>query len=434
MPAEPAGRLGALIQLRLGGLRLDERELLQLVALAEPLEADLAGVAGLGRAAESLNRSGLVVTERSGRRLRLRLVYPLYSAVVLRALPELAGRRLRRQLADVIEATGTRRHDDVPRMVGLRLAAGQTPSAEQLVTAAKAALRAHDFDRAEELASLALPQARTQATATGARLVLGQALEDRGRHPEADRVLAEVPEPHQAGSAELTAVRAVNMAFGLGRLSEAVGVVERGLGETRGPDRLPLHGARSLLGLLDDRFTEVVEAAATLDAGADRPAGLVTVPAAFASVELGDPAAALTRALLAPEAREQHRFVGAAAQWVGAYATLHTTGVADAAARLGAMRWWDEGDPRERVRSRCCATRLHRARGNRAAAVEELRRAGAQEASPDWLTTRPWLLAQLAAALAEADEHAEARPHSRRGAGPAGPGRVLPSGPRRCRA
>ncbi|MEU0004297.1 LuxR C-terminal-related transcriptional regulator [Streptomyces sp. NPDC006314] len=405
LSVDPAGRIAALVQLRLAGLRPDERELLQLVALAEPMEADLATAAGLGRAAESLSRSGLVVTERSGRRLRLRSTYPLYSAVVLRALPELAGRRLRRQLADAIEATGMRRHEDVPRVVALRLAAGQTVATGQLLTAGQASLRLHDFDRAEELARLALPQARGDEATARARLLLGQSLEGRGSHAEAERVLAGVPGPDPLKAGELIAVRAVNMAYGLDRLPEAKDVLDRALKEARGPGRLPLAGAAALLGLLDDRFAEV--AAASAGPGAPALTGLVSVPAAYARTEAGDPEAAL-RLLAATEPAGSHRFVGAAAQWVGCWAALNTAGVHEATARLDGMRWWDEGDPRERVRVALLRARLHRARGDGSAAVEELRRAGALQAPPDWLTAPAWTLAQLAAALAEAGEHAEA--------------------------
>ncbi|MFD5751126.1 LuxR C-terminal-related transcriptional regulator [Streptomyces sp. NPDC127033] len=414
LPADPAGRLGALIQLRLNGLRADERELLQLVSLAEPLEADIAAVAGLARAAESLNRSGMVVTERSGLRLRLRLAYPLYSAVILRAMPELVGRRLRRQLADAIEATGMRRSGDVPRMVRLRLEAGQIPVVGDLSAAAESALSQHDYEKAEELARLALPRSDAADTATGVRLVLGQALEGQGRHLEAEDVLSDGP-TRPADDEEVIVVRAVNLAFGLGRLPEAIGIVEHGLAHAGDPDRSSLRGARCLLGLLDDRFADVAGAGGALDGApgrVPRHAGLVGAPVAFACVESGDPEQAW-RALSreSPDASrcpERHRLTGGATEWVRGYAALRAVGPVEAAAQLDGMRWWDEGVPRDRIRISLLRARVHRARGNSAAAVEELRRAGALGAPPDWLTTRTWTLAQLAAALAEAGEHAEA--------------------------
>ncbi|MFE9631910.1 LuxR C-terminal-related transcriptional regulator [Streptomyces sp. NPDC006463] len=415
LPAAPEGRPAALVQLRLNGLRPDERELVQLVALAEPLEADLPAVAGLAHAAESLDRRRLVVTERSGRRLRLRLAYPLYSAVVLRAMPELEGRRLRRQLADGIEAVGMRRHDDVPRVVDLRLAAGQTPPTGQLRTAAERALHRHDFGKAETLARTALSHQdgpADEAVAAGVRLVLAQSLQGQGRHREAERVLAEAPGLPAGRTEEAVAVRAVNMAFGLGRLGEAVDVVERGLVGAEGPARLRFRGARSLLGLLEDRFADVSAAAAGRE-GAPPPgeaalAGLVTVPAAFALVERGDPVSAARLLAGLPPDQEEGKPVDTAAQWMRTYAALHTAGVAASAALLGGMRWWDEGDPRDRVRVAVLRVRLHRARGHWSAAVDELRRAAAVDGPADWLTAPAWTLAQLAAALAEAGAHAEA--------------------------
>ncbi|WP_412076222.1 LuxR C-terminal-related transcriptional regulator [Streptomyces xanthophaeus] len=414
LPAAPEGRPAALVQLRLNGLRPDERELVQLIALAEPLEADLPAAAGLAHAAESLDRSGLVVTERSGRRLRLRLAYPLYSAVVLRAMPELEGRRLRRQLADGIEAVGMRRHDDVPRVVDLRLAAGQTPPTGQLRTAAERALHRHDFGKAETLARTALSHPdgpADEAVAGGVRLVLAQALQGQGRHREAERVLAEAPGLPAGRTEEAVAVRAVNMAFGLGRLREAVEVVERGLAGAEGPGRLRFRGARSLLGLLEDRFADVSAAAGREcqpPPGEAALAGLVTVPAAFALVQRGDPVSAARLLAGLPPDQEEGTPVDTAAQWMRTYAALHTAGVASAAALLGGMRWWDEGDPRDRVRVALLRVRLHRARGHWSAAVDELRRAAAVDAPADWLTAPAWTLAQLAAALAEAGAHAEA--------------------------
>ncbi|MFG2993524.1 LuxR C-terminal-related transcriptional regulator [Streptomyces sp. NPDC048257] len=412
LPADPMDRPAALVQLRLGALRPDERELVQLVALGEPLEADLPVAAGLAQAAESLNRRGLVVTERVGRRLRLRLAYPLYSAVVLRAMPELEGRRLRRQLADAIESVGMRRHEDAPRVVDLRLAAGQTPPTEQLRAAAEHALRRFDFGRTEALARAALSHADSPdgVATVPVRLVLGQALQGQGRHREAERVFASVPARSSARSEEALAIRAVNMAFGLGRTAEAVGIVEGGLLSARGRGRLRLLGARSLLGLLEDRFEDVSDAAGTARFPAEAAReSLVTVPAAFALVERGDPAtAARLLSGLPLDHDKRHGSVDTAAQWMRTYAALHTAGVAAAAARLGGMHWWDEGDPQGRVRAALLRVRLHRARGHWDAAVEELRRAAAVDAVPDWLAAPSWTLAQLAAALAEAGEHAEA--------------------------
>ncbi|NUR01138.1 MAG: hypothetical protein HOY79_32800, partial [Streptomyces sp.] len=152
----PDSRLVDLVDLLLGDLDPDERELVNMLALAGPLEAGLPVVDALGEAAESLNRRGVLVAERSRHRLSLRLAHPLCATVVAATLPELTARRLRQEIADAIRSTGARRHDDAARIIRLGLGTGALPAPARLREAATDALGAEDHPLAERLSRAAL--------------------------------------------------------------------------------------------------------------------------------------------------------------------------------------------------------------------------------------------------------------------------------------
>ncbi|WP_435133930.1 LuxR C-terminal-related transcriptional regulator [Actinacidiphila sp. bgisy144] len=155
----PTRRLAAVVHLGLRDLAPDEQELVNMLALAEPLEADIAAHFDLSRAAESLNLRGVVAVERAGHRLRLRLALPLSRVVVAARMSDLTARRLRRQIAAWIESTGARRADDQLRLITLRLDAGLVPEPQQLLGSAHTAFRQQDFALAERLCRLALDSA-----------------------------------------------------------------------------------------------------------------------------------------------------------------------------------------------------------------------------------------------------------------------------------
>ncbi|MFI0907249.1 LuxR C-terminal-related transcriptional regulator [Streptomyces sioyaensis] len=393
LPRTPYPRLAEVVRLHLGRLEPDEAELAGMIALAEPLEAGLAPVEELARAAESLNRRGIVVAERDGRRLRLRFAYPLFGPVLAADLPELTARRLRLRLADAIEAAGGCRAEDGPRMVSLRLAAGHEPPPPQLAAAARSALECCDFVRAERLSRRARAADGGPAPA-GTGLVLAQALAGQGRPEEAEEEFARAD-----GCA---AQRAANMAWGLRRVEEAAGLVAAAVA-ARG-QQAGLLGAQSELRLLQDRTDDVAAAGS-----ADCPAAPALVPlAAFARIERGDAAGAL--ALL----REVRPALGGwdgenrlAAQLLTARAAFQTGETAELATALDRTRRYGAGH-RGETRTAVMRARTYRSAGRYAEAVALLRRACALADPFDWFTTPAWTTAQLASSLAEAGEHAEA--------------------------
>ncbi|MEW2569495.1 LuxR C-terminal-related transcriptional regulator [Streptomyces sp. NPDC047070] len=409
----PAARLADLVHLRLGHLSPDERRLVQMIALAEPLEAELSAVAELTHAVETLDRRGLITAELSGLRLRLRLAYPLYRPVLVSSLPELTGLRLRRRLADALEDTGLRRDDDVLRMAVLRIDAGQLPCADQLQSAARTALRHLDFALTERLCLLALPL--PDADIPTLMLLRGRALQGQGRHAEAETLFAgmsaERGPTNTAVWAEAVQARSENLAWGLRLVQDAEAVLDEAVTAAPETGRGLLQGTRTVMMLLGDRLEEAAAMGETVLAEPRDPAVVQRVlpPAAFARNELGDAVGAL--ALLqrcrpepgvwSDEARLSH-------QLVAACAALQTGAVAVAGAILDGLPADTEDDRPGALWTASVRARLYRSCGRYADGIGLLRQVSAPPDTRDWLTTKAWRLAQMAGALAEAGEHAEA--------------------------
>ena len=83
------GRLLELIRHRIGQLASDERALLELIAIGEPLAWSLLD-SDEAAAAERLMRRELIVADREGRRLEVRLAHPLYGEAVRGPMPPYA--------------------------------------------------------------------------------------------------------------------------------------------------------------------------------------------------------------------------------------------------------------------------------------------------------------------------------------------------------
>jgi len=135
-PPARSARLAELVADRIGDLDERAREVLELVALAEPVGLStlerLASVAGV----ETLEQRGLASLRVDGGRNEVRLAHPVHGDVVRAQLPELRRRRLQHVLADDLEHHGHRRRGDAMRLALLRLEAGDDASPEVLTTAA----------------------------------------------------------------------------------------------------------------------------------------------------------------------------------------------------------------------------------------------------------------------------------------------------------
>ncbi|MEV6479323.1 LuxR family transcriptional regulator [Streptomyces sp. NPDC051576] len=457
LPAVPDDGLVGLVDLVLGRLTRNERELVAVLALAGPLDTTLSLVVGLAEAAESLDRRGVVTVEHQGLRKMLRLTHGLCAHVVPCTLPADTVGRLRARIADAVKASGIPRPADPARFAALRLGLNDRPTSAGSVTSAAEALHGEDYVLAEALCRTALKEAVTPPTGrsadglppcgvglrtgggppatfaveggtsevgdllvsgTGSRagaargsargadgellILLGEALAGQRRCAEAE---AEFLEADRVGVAadlrpRLVRSRVRNLAVGLGRLAEAQAVLDAEGAVRAGQADRHLE-PRALLGLLAGRLDTLPT---TSSSYALMPTGSVPPPAALALHEGGGSQASL--ALL--ESGAPARDAGLDHLVVSAWITLHACGGAEALGILDILRDHVGAGPRRCMYLALLEARIHRTAGRTARAVELFRQAAAQRGPAEWFVTRSWRLAQLAGALAEQGETAEA--------------------------
>ena len=217
-PLRAGRRLRELIQARIGQLDDRERELLEMVALGEPLGASLLHP-GEAVAADTLTRRGVLVADRDRRRLELRLAHPLFGESVRAGMPATRGSALQRRLADALETTGLRRSGDLLRFVVWRLDSSGTAAAELLLRAAVLSEVSLDPVLAERLARAAVEAgAGFPAERAVARALIGQE-----RFVEAEALLSSLTEraDTEQERASVALAHARNLVVGLGRGAEA---------------------------------------------------------------------------------------------------------------------------------------------------------------------------------------------------------------------
>ena len=217
-------RLAELVADRMGRLDGARRLLAELLAVGEPLGADLMQglVSGIDLADEE--RRGTIVVEESGRRAEVRLAHPLFGEMIRARMPVLQRRRLQRLLADALEAAGGQRRGDVLRLATWRVESASAVDAGLLTRAAHRAREVFDSALAMRLARASLDL----APSFEAGLLLGASLSELGRFDEAADVLDGLVGAEPDGTAHqlLARERALVMFHGPGGLADARRVLE----------------------------------------------------------------------------------------------------------------------------------------------------------------------------------------------------------------
>jgi DNA-binding CsgD family transcriptional regulator len=195
----PGARLVELVNARLERLGDDERLGVDLLAVAERLEARALVVECGTAAVARLEDESIITIEHDRRRAWAQLVHPLYGDVVRATMSRTRRADLCRRLLDATRSTGARRTGDVLRIVVWAHEAGIDAEPAFLVEAAAHANALADRQLAERLARAALDHGPSDIAA----LALGEALLSQSRFEEAIEVLAGVTAPDDSTRARV---------------------------------------------------------------------------------------------------------------------------------------------------------------------------------------------------------------------------------------
>jgi DNA-binding CsgD family transcriptional regulator len=276
-----ATRLAELVQARLGMLDETARDAVELVAWSEPL-----GVGALERlvgrdAVQAAEGGGLLVLERSGRRVLARLAHPLYGEVLRATLPLSRVRAVAGRLAAAFGAGALRRRDDLLRVGAWQLEAGVASNPALLLRAARQAAARFDQELTERLARAAVDAG---GGPTAVR-VLAETLEWQGRHAEAVAVMDGEPPAQGAERARWASIRAGNLYWGLERTAEAEEILQQAaLAEEGGEEAVAM---LAWILLFDGRLPEAVAVASRVLDQPEAPAQALVWAATAAVPALG---------------------------------------------------------------------------------------------------------------------------------------------------
>src|SRR5438309_2933129 len=148
-------RMIEVVQSRLATLTEQERDLVEALAIGEPLDARFAERLAPDEVLLQLESRGLIQLESTGGQAQVRLAHPLYGEA-LRGRSSIRTRWLKRRLAAAATASNNLRPDDVLRVATWQLDAGDDVSAEVLTTAAERAELLFAHELAERLAMAAV--------------------------------------------------------------------------------------------------------------------------------------------------------------------------------------------------------------------------------------------------------------------------------------
>ena len=193
--------LAALITARIGRLDEAQREVVDLLAIGEPLR--LAEITGLTdpQALESLEAREMLKIDAGSADAVVALDQPLYGEVARADMPVLRARAICLRLAETVGRRVPLTSDDVLRIVRWRLQAGAEVPTEYLLDAARAANLAIDLDLAADLAQ----RARDAGLGMPATLLLVRAETLRNNFERAEELLAAAEADAQSTDAELAA-------------------------------------------------------------------------------------------------------------------------------------------------------------------------------------------------------------------------------------
>jgi DNA-binding CsgD family transcriptional regulator len=214
-----------LVESRIGALPADVSDVVDVVAVGEPIDVEaLTAITDAGAVEEAETR-GLITLEPAGDGIEVRVAHPIYAEVRRRRAPQSRLRRLRGLVAGQLAASAER--DDVRVVVHratLSLESDLTPDADLLVRAAHGAVWLGDLHLADRMAEAAIRAGAGPET----DIVRAHALSWLGHGEEAEVVLAQIPtaELSDLDRARFAFVRSSNMLWALGDLPRAKELID----------------------------------------------------------------------------------------------------------------------------------------------------------------------------------------------------------------
>jgi DNA-binding CsgD family transcriptional regulator/tetratricopeptide (TPR) repeat protein len=268
-PTMPPG-LVELIESRIGALATPVRDVIDALALGEPIE-----LAALSRitdpaAVEEADTRGLITREPAAGGVQVRVAHPLYSEVRRRRAPATKLRRLRGLVAT--ELAESDECDDIQvlvRRATLSLESDRIPDADLLIRAAQGAVWLADLALADRLASAAI----RAGAGPEPTFIRAHALSWLGRGGEAEAVLAQIRTSQLTDGehARFAFLRASNMLWALGDPAGAKEVIDSASRTTSPQVRSYIDAFRTVYSFAMDQPEAAGQAAKNL-ALADLPA------------------------------------------------------------------------------------------------------------------------------------------------------------------
>ena len=259
----PPGDMAAAVGRRLDVLDDDQRDALELLAIAGDLDLDMAFALVDEEVLDRLELDGMISVRDMGSATRLRLAHPLFTEILLDGLTPLRDRRHRSRLAEHLASHPALSAADRLQLVRLQLDGGHEIESSLLVESAVLALVEHDTTLALRLLRMV-----PEADRTGRHQQLfGEVLYMRGRFDEAYRVWSSLDLDRlddETASGVLRRLATWGF-YGAWRFQEALDDLETGMERFGGAQRMLLESYWCELAALDGRRAEdVVERSARL--------------------------------------------------------------------------------------------------------------------------------------------------------------------------
>ena len=208
--------LAELLEARLAQVPTTVCDVLDALAVAEPLETDVLAAIAESDALAEAESLGLITVDPSVRPSSVRLAHPMLGEI--RRTNSLRMRRLRGRIATELARKGSTDARDLVRRAALTIESDLTPDPELLLAAASAAMQLLDQRLAETLAERAV----AAGGGPGAKIAHAMTITWQERGIEAETILAGLAEQTSGPvRAQIAILRAMNFAVVLGQTTSA---------------------------------------------------------------------------------------------------------------------------------------------------------------------------------------------------------------------